>query len=228
MKKIVYLIALTQLFSCVKYEATPFTGQILPRRSGYVNGITNDWIYYNLRTGKIYNGSSVDSDITEGKQYNRTDWDLAFCGNKLRTNSGASGIGKGGAADLGFQGYEKWTSTAQLPADLQWVVDRDSVSITMAQREWVSQQAKTGVVEIPWFDPNKGPQQTYTKANPLLNEALHFSGPPPSYVPSFHTYLIRTADGAHYFKLQIVSWYDEHIEIGDTGGKISFYVEEVK
>ena len=67
-----------------------------------------------------------------------------------------------------------------------------------------------------------------TKANPLLNEALPFSGPPPSYVPSFHTYLIRTADGAHYFKLQIVSWYDEHIEIGDTGGKISFYVEEVK
>jgi len=55
-----------------------------------------------------------------------------------------------------------------------------------------------------------------------------FSGPPPSYTPSFHTYIIRTADGLHYFKLQIVSWYDESIEIGDTGGRISFYCDELK
>jgi lipoprotein len=212
----------------VKYEAAPFTGKVLPRRSGYVNNITNDWIYYNLRTGELFNAYQVNADIIEGGQKHRLDWDLAFCGNKLRTNSGSSGNGRGGAADMGFQGYDRWRSVSQLPHDLQWVVDTDNVSITMSQREWISYTVTHNITGIPWFDPNKGPQQTTTNANTLLSKALVFSGPPPSYTPSFHTYIIRTADGARYFKLQIVSWYDESIEIGDTGGRISFYCDELK
>ena len=212
----------------MKYEAAPFTGKVLPRRSGYVNNITNDWIYYNLRTGELFNAYQVNADIIEDGQKQRLDWDLAFCGNKLRTNSGSSGNGRGGAADMGFQGYDRWRSVSQLPHDLQWVVDTDNVSITMSQREWISYTVAHNITGIPWFDPNKGPQQTTTNANALLSKALVFSGPPPSYTPSFHTYIIRTADGARYFKLQIVSWYDESIEIGDTGGRISFYCDELK
>ncbi len=229
MKRILYSILIALLSTaCVKYEALPFTGKVLPRRSGYINNVTNDWIYYNLRTGEIFNAYQVNTDIIEGNQKNRLDWDLAFCGNKLRTNSGTSGNGHGGAADMGFQGYDRWTSVSQLPHDLQWVVDTDNVSITMSQREWISYTVAHNITGIPWFDPNKGPQQTKTNANPLLNKALVFSGPPPSYTPSFHTYIIRTADGLRYFKLQIVSWYDESIEIGDTGGRISFYCDELK
>ena len=212
----------------MKYEAAPFTGKVLPRRSGYVNNITNDWIYYNLRTGELFNAYQVNADIIEGGQKHRLDWDLAFCGNKLRTNSGSSGNGRGGAADMGFQGYDRWRSVSQLPHNLQWVVDTDNVSITMSQREWISYTVTHNITGIPWFDPNKGPQQTTTNANALLSKALVFSGPPPSYTPSFHTYIIRTADGTRYFKLQIVSWYDESIEIGDTGGRISFYCDELK
>lgn len=229
MKRILYNILIALLSTgCVKYEAAPFTGKVLPRRSGYVNNITNDWIYYNLRTGELFNAYQVNADIIEGGQKHRLDWDLAFCGNKLRTNSGSSGNGRGGAADMGFQGYDRWRSVSQLPHNLQWVVDTDNVSITMSQREWISYTVTHNITGIPWFDPNKGPQQTTTNANALLSKALVFSGPPPSYTPSFHTYIIRTADGARYFKLQIVSWYDESIEIGDTGGRISFYCDELK
>ena len=228
-KKYLYTTLIAFLcMACVKYEALPFTGKVLPRRSGYVNEVTNDWIYYNLRTGEIFNAYQVNSDIREGEQKTRTDWDLAFCGNKLRTNSGTSGNGRGGVADMGFQGYDRWTKKSQIPHNVEWVTDMDNISITMSQREWVSYTVANNITGIPWFDPNKGPQQTKTSASPLLNKALVFSGPPPSYLPSFHTYVIRTADGAHYFKLQIVRWYDESIEIGETGGRISFYCDELK
>ena len=228
-KKYLYTTLIAFLcIACVKYEALPFTGKVLPRRSGYVNEVTNDWIYYNLRTGEIFNAYQVNSDIREGEQKTRTDWDLAFCGNKLRTNSGTSGNGRGGVADMGFQGYDRWTHKLQIPHNVEWVTDTNNISITMSQREWVSYTVANNITGIPWFDPNKGPQQTKTSASPLLNKALVFSGPPPSYLPSFHTYVIRTADGAHYFKLQIVSWYDESIEIGETGGRISFYCDELK
>ncbi len=229
MKRYIYSILIALLgIGCVKYEAAPFTGKVLPRRSGYINEVTNDWIYYNLRTGEIFNAQQVNSDIREGEQKTRMDWDLAFCGNKLRTNSGTSGNGRGGVADMGFQGYDRWTSVSQVPRDIVWVVDTNNISITMSQREWVSYTVAHNITGIPWFDPNKGPQQTKTSASPLLNKALVFSGPPPSYQPSFHTYLVRTADGARYFKLQVVSWYDESIEIGETGGRISFYCDELK
>ena len=229
MKRYLYSTLIAFLcMACVKYEALPWTGKVLPRRSGYVNEVTNDWIYYNLRTGEIFNAYQVNSDIREEEQKTRTDWDLAFCGNKLRTNSGTSGNGRGGVADMGFQGYDRWTHKSQIPHDVEWVTDTNNISITMSQREWVSYTVANNITGIPWFDPNKGPQQTKTSASPLLNKALVFSGPPPSYLPSFHTYVIRTADGAHYFKLQIVSWYDESIEIGETGGRISFYCDELK
>jgi len=229
MKKIFFYMLISILsVSCVKYDVLPFTGKVLPRRSGYINEVTNDWIYYNLRTGEIFNAYQVNADIIEGGQKNRLDWDLAFCGNKLRTNSGTSGNGHGGVADMGFQGYDRWQSSSQIPHNVQWVVDTNNVSITMSRREWVSYTVANNITGIPWFDPNRGPQQTTTTANPLLSKALVFSGPPPSYEPSFHTYIVRTADGLHYFKLQIVSWYDESIQIGDTGGRISFYCDELK
>lgn len=54
----------------------------------------------------------------------------------MRTNSGTSGIGRGGAADLGYGNYENWTSVAQLPSDLKWVEDNQEVYVTMSQNDW--------------------------------------------------------------------------------------------
>lgn len=227
-KQTYVILLLLLLTACVDYDALPFEGKVLPRRSGYVNQVTNDWIYYNLRTGEIFNGSKVNEHIKEGEQQNRLDWDLAFCGFALRTNGGSSGKGQGAATDLGKGNYESWKTVSQIPSDAEWIMDNGEVYITMAKRDWVSYAAKNGMTGVPWFDPNTGPKRTKTNANPLLAKAMRFSGPPPVYTPSYHTYVVRTADGKSYYKLQIVSWYNTKIEIGDSGGKISFYCDKLE
>jgi hypothetical protein len=215
--------------SCVSYDADPFTGRVLPRVSGYSTGVTNDWIYFDLRTGQVFNADAPNRDIAEGAQHDRTDWDIAFCGYRLRTNSGTSGIGQGGAIDMGYGGYDRLTSVSQLPPDPQWTVDTGDVTITMSEKDWYHYLFENGLNfdDNPWFDPNSGPQETTTSANPLLAEAMTFAGPPPSYTPSLHTYVVRTADGLRYFKLQVVSWYNADEAIGSTGGRISYYCDEL-
>lgn len=224
------IAAAALLTSCVDYDAQPFTGKELPRTTGYSTGVTNDWLYINLRTGQMFNRNKVNEDIAEGEQKNRLDWDIAFCGYRLRTNSGTSGNGLGAAADLGKGQYEKWTSVSQLPSDLQWAVDDHTVSITMSRKDWNRYLITNHLnfEENPWFDPNNGPATTLTDANPILAKAMTFTGPPPVYTPSFHTYVVRTADGKRYFKLQLISWYKANIKIGDTGGQISYYCDELK
>ena len=159
LKIMAFLLGCLTMTACVDYDdIQPFNGKTLPRKSGYSTGVTNDWIYFNLRTGEMFNAYGVNKDIKEGEQYGRTDWDLAFCGYVLRTNSGTSGIGRGGAADLGYGEYNKWTSVSQLPSDLEWVVDNGEVSVTMSQNDWNHYLVENGLDfdSNPWFDPNNG------------------------------------------------------------------------
>ena len=147
-----------------------------------------------------------------------------------------SGIGKGGAADLGYGEYDKWTSKAQVDAYLAEhnmtfaVDDSASVYVTMSQTDWNKYciANKLNMNENPWFDPNNGPAKQLVSGNPVLEKAMSFSGPPPVYTPSFHTYVIRSWDGERYYKLQIISWYDANVQIGDEGGRISYYLDELK
>jgi len=231
LKLTAFVLLLLALGACVKYDADPFDGEILPRVSGYSTGVTNDWIYFNLRTGDVYNKTKPNEDITEGEQLDTLIWDLAFCGHHMRTNSGTSGSGKGGALDLGNGNYEAWTTVSQLPDDAEWVVDTDSdVYVTYSQADWYHYLVENNMdMDLyPWFDPNKGPRQKITTANKLLEEAIAVSGPPMAYTPSYHTYVVRTADGERYFKLQIVNWYNTYLDIDDTGGEMSYYVDELE
>lgn len=310
-KALLYIIGVAAaMTSCVSYEAEDFTGHTLPRKTGYSTGVTNDWLYFDLKTGHRYNvlnpnqsviafidgkpvkeyfGCEGDTTVywTEGVQknvfqdykrdadgnkvlvnpnnpkqgyemvarkansllvmenkeddpntmaYPATEWDLAFDGYQLRTNSGTSGIGKGGAADLGYGEYDKWTSKAQVDAYLAEhnmtfaVDDSASVYVTMSQNDWNKYciKHKLDMNENPWFDPNNGPAKQLVSGNPVLEKAMSFSGPPPVYTPSYHTYVIRSWDGERYYKLQIISWYDANVQIGDEGGRISYYLDELK
>ena len=220
--------------SCIldtKYEALPFDGKVLPRITGYSGEShdTNDWMYFNLREDKIYNLDFSGQDIKEGEQNTNMDWDLAVCGYHFRTNSGYSGDGKGAAADLGYGNYDNLTSVSQIPSDAEWVTDDSTVFVTMSLRDWQRYLNKRGesLDENPWFDPNSGPQRTRTSGNPLLDRAIVISGPPMTYTPSYHTYVIRSADGERYFKLQVISWFDENVKIGGDGGLMSYYCDEL-
>ena len=224
---------LLALAACVEYEADPFTGRTLPRVTGHTTGVTNDWLYINLRTGKTYNAEAPCRDFAEGMQRDSAaialDWDIAFCGHQLRTNSGTSGKGRGGAADLGYGGYNSWTSKSQVD-NLDFEPDNDStVMVTVSRNDWTKYLLANGLdfESNPWFDPNVGPRETLSSANPVLSEAIAFAAPPPSYTPSLHTYCVRAADGKRYFKFQVVSWYDPQVEIGGEGGRVCYYVDEL-
>jgi len=226
----VILLMVLALTSCVEYDADPFTGKIMPRVTGYTTGVTNDWLYFNLRTGEVFNETAPSQDIEEGEQIDRTDWDLAFCGYHMRTNSGTSGNGEGGVIELGYGDYDNWTDISQFPANAEWITDTNtSVYLTYSQADWYHYLVENNMSfdDNPWFDPNSGPQRMLSSANSLLDEAMSLAGPPMVYTPSYYTYVVRTADGEQYFKLQIVSWYNTNTEIDDTGGQISYYCDEL-
>ena len=55
-----------------------------------------EWTYFSFETGGVV-GTSVFGNLDQDAAWaERTDWDIAFCGDYIRTNSGASGAGLGG------------------------------------------------------------------------------------------------------------------------------------
>ena len=78
------------------------------------------WTYLNLERGQVVGTSALGDAQADAQWKNRTDWDLAFCGDLVRTNSGTSGHGQGGLQVLD-QPYE---SLLEAPYD-GYAVDTD-------------------------------------------------------------------------------------------------------
>jgi len=109
------LLALLVLFitSCSNESGVsseePTTG---PLQLGKVS--SSQWTYVSLDGNKVVGYSLFGSAAEDSLWYKRTDWDIALCGRYLRTNSGTSGMGKGGAAKVIGQTYEE---IKKVPAD---------------------------------------------------------------------------------------------------------------
>lgn len=54
------------------------------------------WVYVSLEEGRTVGTSTLGDAEQDAAWKARTDWDIAFCGELLRTNSGTSGNGAGG------------------------------------------------------------------------------------------------------------------------------------
>ena len=54
------------------------------------------WTYFSLESGAVVGTSPLADEDEDAKWRARKDWDFALCGDMLRTNSGTSGIGRGG------------------------------------------------------------------------------------------------------------------------------------
>lgn len=61
-----------------------------------ISNSNEKWVYYSLEENKQVGVSNFGDSISNKKWSERTDWDIAICGDLIRTNSGASGIGQGG------------------------------------------------------------------------------------------------------------------------------------
>lgn len=107
------LAALALLASCSDGADNSASGQAVGK-SGEMNVTANDavWTYYSIEQNKVM-GTSVFGDSTADSQWKqRTDWDIAICGDLIRTNSGTSGTGNGGLKVVP-QGYNELENAPQ-------------------------------------------------------------------------------------------------------------------
>ena len=144
---------------------------------------TDNWIYFSLSEGKILKGINESNRMTDNT------WDLAFYRYNVRTNSGLSGKGFGGALDTEKSVLE---TVRTVPAGEFTTDEMGSVT--------------SGVGSFP-------PPTIDTPLNGVLAEAIKFQGPPPTYIPNNHVYIVRTHDGK-FAKLQITSFANDE---GETG-----------
>lgn len=77
--------------ACQQTESTPpVSGEVSFALSG------TEWTYFCFETGRVVGTSAFGNSGQDAAWAERTDWDIAFCGDYIRTNSGASGVGYGG------------------------------------------------------------------------------------------------------------------------------------
>lgn len=113
MKKILYILtALVLAGACGdgKSEGTPLLqGEVT------LNGLSADkWTYFSLETGSVVGQSTFADEQEDASWAARTDWDLAICGDRLKTNGGTSGKGLGGILR---DTQESFLSLEEAPAD---------------------------------------------------------------------------------------------------------------
>ena len=146
----------------------------------------------------------------------------------MRTNSGYERHRSGGAADLGYGGYDDWTSVSQLPSDLNGSLTRTTCAspcrrttgtITLWKTIWTSMPTRGSTQQRSCHDRDQC-QPAAVAGHELLRP------------PHIHPFVPHVC-GAYrrrrgYFKIQIISWYDANVEIGDEGGRISYYCDELK
>lgn len=163
-------------------KSLPVKQVTLSRKTAY----GNDWIYYSLEKG-------VEVGVSEETHAESADWDIAFNRYNVRTNSGASGKGKGGALLTDFK--------------------------DMAACKAVPEGTFTLDAAYTITAPGTGfpPPTMVSTANEVLCKAIVFAGPPPTYTPSDYVFIVRTA-GGKYAKLKARSFYDT----GGNSGFYSF------
>lgn len=129
---------------------------------------TGDWVYLRAGTGIV----TTDSPLED------LGWDLAVRRTEIRTNSGASGAGRGGAReDMSGVAFADLTEASTFDFRVDEVVD-------------------TG---MPGRDPSP--------LNPVLADWYDYDPSTHSVTPGDRTYIVRTANGDHA-KLRVWTWRD--------------------
>lgn len=175
------------LSSCGSDNPEPKTGGLNVKRHTQsrptsVAGDSTDWVYFSFATGTEVQG------ITEANRMTRSDWDIAFNRFNMRTNSGRSGSGKGGAVETNKTSF---ADVNEAPAD-GYVTD---VEITIRGYS------------------NGAMRELKSTGNVALGKAIRFSGPPPTYTLNDHVFVIRTADGK-YAKVIFESYHNSQKKSG--------------
>jgi hypothetical protein len=131
------------------------------------------------KTDWVYFSFSNGEVVTVDDPANSTDWDLGLMRYHLCTNSGTSGKGNGGAIDMGDLDF---ADVREAPTE-GYTVD-DSIAYT-----------------------GHGGTTMYS-VNPVLETWAVMEGMPPTFVPSDHIFIVKTAAG-NYVKLWVQNYYND-------------------
>lgn len=173
MKKLTFLsfVVLTSLFACKKSE----NNQPILSQTFEVNATgSTTWKYFSFAS---------NDTVTVTDPAHSTAWDLAFQRYRVKTNSGLSGSGAGGAANSYLKGQSGFDALTTVSDSSTFKVD-ESIQIA------VQQGYATYIV------------------NPLLYNwfSLEFTPVGTQIVPSDYIFIVRTATGK-YAKVWFKSYY---------------------
>lgn len=177
-------------------DVAPTTGDlktgdvILSRKTAY----GNDWIYYSFAEGTEVDSTNHVSTLT---------WDIAFNRYNVRTNSGLSGSGQGGAYDAG-------------EVDFSSVLEANESGYTVDD-----------TIQIVETFTGQGVTFMTSTGNDIFKECVEMvhGNQGPSYETSDHIYVIKTANGK-YAKVWIKGYYSEGGESGFINMKYSYQAGE--
>ena len=153
-----------------------------------------DWIYYSLSKAEVVGAGDASKDAEWAA---RTDWDIAFQRQYIRTNSGSSNAHQGGICTTGIATLAELTA---LPSGATFAIDTVQGSGGMTANA-ISQSSLWSMSMA--IDPNTG--RYYM---------------PPKYEPT-EVYAVRSANGQHTYKLKFTS-YTKEIEGSNVSGHVSF------
>jgi hmuY' len=146
MKKSMLLVALATLAlgvtSCGKETPDPVKNVV-------VNATAYDqYVYFSFEQGKVVKTAKYDDEAIKKDK----SWDIAFHRYELRTNSGLSGEGNGGAYEVGVQDI------------------RQAVTIPAADKFTPDNQTQAQIIEFKHGDPKAAaPVQKVLPLNPILS-----------------------------------------------------------
>lgn len=167
---ILIIVALLLLSACEKDE---------DNNSGNLEAVTTmveaisytDWVYYSFSEG---------AEVSVSDSKTSTNWDIGLMRNHFRTNSGSSGIGSGGALDVGVVDFDSYLEAPETG----FTVDDTIQAFDFSTMSYLPVAANT-VLET-WG--------TFTEAQP------------PTLVPSNGIFVVKTADGK-YVKMIVQNYY---------------------
>ena len=127
------LLNMVCLVSCNKddlfQESEPKEGEAIMDCSNYTQ-----WNFFSFAKGELIGSCDADNEADNEAWYNRTDWDLAFHRQDVKTNSGKSGKGKGGILEYHFNGKPfDFDAVKMAPKDGYQTDVQDSIIYDMSQ-----------------------------------------------------------------------------------------------
>ena len=99
MKLNIFHLLLILAVSAVFFSCNEGSGKREPNVSAEItiHGLSEDhWTYFSFEKGEVVGTGKFNDKESDAQWHARKDWDFAICGDRIKTNSGDSGVGLGG------------------------------------------------------------------------------------------------------------------------------------